>query len=143
VRDPELFAASVHASVDPADGVLDALVSGRLDEALRRADRLGASSSDSPFRLQALGADVRSARGDHVGAIAAYRVLLAETVGGPREAVVRQHLGKALFAAGQLAAAQDEFRAALRRRVAAGASAHLVASSRMALTRVEELLAGA
>jgi hypothetical protein len=85
---------------------------------------------------------VRSARGDHEAAIAAYRDLLTETVGGPREAVVRQHLGKALFAAGQLAAARAEFGAALRRRVAAGASAGLVASSRMALTRVEELLAG-
>jgi predicted Zn-dependent protease len=137
-----VFAASVQASTDPADVVLDALVTGRLDEALRRADRLGASSPDATFRLRALGADVRSARGDHEEAIAVYRGLLAASVGGPREAVVRQHLGKALFAAGQLTAAQDEFRAALRRREAAGASAGLVASSRLALARVQELLAG-
>jgi predicted Zn-dependent protease len=116
-------------------------VAGRLDEALRRADRLGASSPDSPFRLRALGADVRSARGDHDEAIAVYRDLLAEAVGGPREAVVRQHLGTALFAAGQFTAARAEFDAALRRRLAAGASADRVASSRLALARVEELLA--
>jgi predicted Zn-dependent protease len=122
--------------------VLESLLAGRLDEALRRADRLGGSSPDSPFRLRAMAADVRSARGEHEAAIRAYRELLAATVGGPREAVVRQHLGKALFAAGQLIAAQEEFELALRRRSAAGASADLVASSRMALDRVRELLAG-
>jgi hypothetical protein len=115
-------------------------VAGRLDEALRRADRLGASSPDSPFRLRVLAADVRSARGDHGAAIAAHRAMLAETIGGPREAAARQHLGTALFAAGQLPAARAEFGAALRRRMAAGASADLVASSRMALARVTELL---
>jgi predicted Zn-dependent protease len=137
-----VFAASLQGSVDPADAVLDALVGGRLDEALRRADRLGASSPDSPFRLRALAADVRSARGDHEAAIGTYRGLLAEVLGGPREAVVRQHLGKALFAAGQFTAAREEFDAALRRRVAAGASADLVAFSRLALARTQELIAG-
>ena len=142
VGDPEVFAASVESSTDPADTVLESLMAGRLDEALRRADRLGGSSADSPFRLRALAADVRSARGDHDAAIGAYRDLLAGTTGGPREAVVRQHLGKALFAAGQLTAAAEQFELALRRRTAAGASAELVASSRLALDRVRELLAG-
>jgi predicted Zn-dependent protease len=142
VGDAEVFAASVRVSTDPADVVLDALMSGRLDEAQRRADRMGASSPDSPFRVRALAADVRTARGDHEGAIAAYRALLAETIRGPREAVARQHLGTALFAAGQLTAARAEFDVALRRRTAAGASADLVATSQMALARVEELLDG-
>ncbi|MBB3674601.1 hypothetical protein [Modestobacter versicolor] len=143
VGDPALFAVSVQASTDPADAVLEALVAGRLDEAQRRADRMNASSPDSPFRVRALAADVRSARGEHEEAIGAYRVLLAETLGGPQEAVVRQHLGKALFAAGQLTAARAEFDVALRRRSAAGAASGLVASSRLARDRVDELIAGA
>ena len=57
--------------------------------------------------------------------------------------MVRQHLGKALFAAGQLTAARAEFDVALRRRSAAGAASGLVASSRLARDRVDELIAGA
>ena len=131
------------ASTDPADAVLAALLAGRLDEAQRRADRMGAASPDSPVRVRALAADVRSARGEHEEAIGACRALLVETLGGPREAVARQHLGTALFAAGQLTAARAEFDAALRRRSAAGAAGGLVAASRMARDRVDELIAGA
>jgi len=139
--DRAAFAAGPGSSTDPADQVLAALVTGRLDD----AQRLVAASwtADPSFRLRALAADVRCARGDHEAAIDAYRVLLAETVGGPREAVVRQHLGKALLAAGRLTDAQEQFEQALRRREAAGAAADLVASSRLALDRVRELLAGA
>ena len=141
VVDEAAFASGIGSSTNPADQVLAALVTGRLED----AEQLVAASwtADPPFRLRALAADLRSARSDHAGAIDGYRALLAETVGGPREAVVRQHLGKALFAAGRLTAAQEQFELALRRREAAGAAADLLASSRLALDRVRELLAGA
>jgi len=141
VVDEAAFATGPGRFADPADGVFAALVTGRLDD----AERLVAASwtTDPPFRLRALAAELRSARGDHEAAIDAYRALLTETIGGPRESVTRQHLGKALFAAGRLSAAQQQFEAALRRREAAGAAANLVASSRLALDRVRELLAGA
>ena len=141
VTDPAVFAATVGSSPDPADRLLAALVTGRLDDAQRLADEL--LVGDPSFRVRALSADVLSRRGDHVGAVARYDELLAGAVGGPGEAVVRQHLGKALFEAEEWAAAREQFATALRLRETAGAPADQVASSRLALQRTEAVLADA
>ena len=141
VTDPAAFSATVGASADPADRLLAALVTGRLDDAQRLADEL--LVGDPSFRVPALSADVLSRRGDHVGALARHRELLTEVVGSPREAVVRQHLGKTLFDAGEWLRAREQFAAALRLRETADAPADQVASSLLALQRLDEVLADA
>ena len=139
VVDHVLFAETTGASADPGDRLFVALVTGRLEEAQRLADVYAADAS-SPLRLRALTADLLSRRGQHSASVARYEELLAEVRGSTREPVVRQHLGKALFEAGQLTAAQDQFVQALQLREVAGAPADQVASSRLALARVTELL---
>ena len=139
VVDHVLFADTIGASADPGDRLFAALVTGRLEEAQRLAD-VFASGAQSPFRLRALAADLLSRRGQHPAAVARYEELLVEVRGSARESVVRQHLGKALFEAGHLAAAQHQFVHALRLREVAGAPADQIASSRLALARTGELL---
>lgn len=99
-------------------------------------------SQESTVRVRALRADCRRDLGDHDGALAAYRQLVAECAGGPREAVMRQHHGKALMAGGEYGPAAQEFEIALRLRLEAGADATLLASSRQARDRARTLAAG-
>ena len=139
VLDETAFSAGPGGSTDPADRLLAALVTGRLDDAQELADELMAGGAG--FRVRALAADVLSARGDHAAAIAAYRRLTAESLHTPREAIARQHLGKAFFTAGEWQAALVQFGAALRLREDSGAPADQLASSRLASARVAELLA--
>ena len=139
VLDEAVFSAGPGSSPEPADRLFAALVTGRLDEAQELADELLAG--DPGFRVRALAADVLIARGDHAAAVAEYRRLARESAGIPREAVARQHLGKAFFAAGEWQSARTEFAAALRLREASGAPADQLASSRLALARVAEVLA--
>ncbi|HLR97088.1 MAG TPA: hypothetical protein VK053_21385, partial [Jiangellaceae bacterium] len=71
-------------------------------------------------------------------AIAEYRELIDECAGTAWEAVMRQHLGKALFSASRFTEAGEQFAEALRLREDAGADQDLLTSSHYAL-RVAEL----
>ncbi len=77
-------------------------------------------------------------RGQFAEAVTRYELMLADHAGTGREAVLRQHLGKVHFAAGNLHAAPDAFDAALGLRRAQGASSDLIESSLMALRRADE-----
>jgi tetratricopeptide (TPR) repeat protein len=122
---------------DPALEALVALWSGHPETAERELRRL--ADPDSP-RLRALLADAWRDQGRTGEAVDAYRELVEEAVGTPREAVLRQHAGKALFAAGRHEEALHEFELALSLRVAAGAEEPLVASSRAAVERARQVL---
>ncbi|WP_203336118.1 tetratricopeptide repeat protein [Nocardioides limicola] len=93
--------------------------------------------SDGGVRLRALLGDTLRDLGRHEEAITAYVDLVEECRGGPREAVMRQHLGKALFTAGRMAEAATEFEAALALRIDSGADPALIESSRRALARAQ------
>ena len=140
VLDEAVFAAGPGSSLEPADRLFAALVTGRLDDAQALADEL--LVGDPGFRVRALAADVQSARGDHEAAIAAHRRLTEESLRTPREPIAWQHFGKALCAAGEWGAARVAFAVALELREAAGAPADQVASSRLALRRATELTDG-
>ncbi|MCO1338775.1 hypothetical protein BJH93_07720 [Kocuria polaris] len=123
---------------DPVVDVLIYLWSGRpqLAEDLLNAMAPPASS----FRLRALLADTWRDQGRYDEAIAAYRELVAAAAGTAREAVMRQHLGKAHFARGEYSRALECFEDALELRVREKADADLVASSQLAVRRATELL---
>ncbi|WP_223402032.1 GNAT family N-acetyltransferase [Occultella gossypii] len=123
---------------DEALQVLEDLWSGRPDRALPHAEMLLATN-DTP-RHRALVADVLRDLGRHDEAVARYQELVAQAGVGPRQAVMVQHLGKALFAAGRIGDAAGAFRRALELRQAAGADAELIASSQYALDRTSALL---
>lgn len=113
---------------DPLGEAVELLWTGRpaaAESLLRR--------HEPTLRVRALLADCRRDSGDVTGAVDDYRRLVAESGGTPWEAVVRQHLGKALFVAGRVADAAEEFARALALREAAGAEEGLLASSRHAL----------
>lgn len=113
---------------DPLRDAVEALWDGRPDEAevlLRR--------HPPTVRVHALLADCRRDQGRAADAVDSYRVLLTECTGTAREPVMRQHLGKALFAAGRPAEAAEQFALALAQREAAGADEELLRSSRHAL----------
>lgn len=61
------------------------------------------------IRVRALRADCHRDLGDHDVAVAEYDLLVEAVVGSPREAVIRQHRGKALLAAGRARAAVEDF----------------------------------
>ena len=92
------------------------------------------------WRLQALRADLIRDRGDASTAITILDSLVSSHEYTPREAVLVQHLGKSLFAAGDYPRAARQFRRALDLRTAADADASLVASSRRALDRALDLV---
>lgn len=113
---------------DPLAAAVEALWSGRPEEAEELLGR-----EQRTLRVRALLADCARDRGDVPRAVAEYERLVAETAGTPWEAVMRQHLGKALFTARRFADAVEEFALALRLREEAGADGDLLSSSRYAL----------
>lgn len=137
VIDDEQEFREAHAD-DLALEALIALWSGRPIDAEGFLLRLLAET-DSP-RMQALLADAWRDQGRHTEAIQAYLGLVADAVGSPGEAAMRQHLGKAYFAAGCLEEARSEFSQALALRLRDGAEPNLVASSRLALERATALI---
>ncbi|WP_102157416.1 tetratricopeptide repeat protein [Zhihengliuella halotolerans] len=123
---------------DPVADVLIHLWSGRPRQA---EDLLGAMAPPaSSFRLRALLADAWRDQGHYDDAIAAYRDLVAATAGTPREAVMRQHLGKVYFVCGEYSRALECFEEALELRVREKADADLMASSQLAVGRATEIL---
>jgi tetratricopeptide (TPR) repeat protein len=141
LHDAEEFARWRRTSDDPLLDVVEALVRGDLD---RAEAALGAATAapGAGFRLRVLRADLLRDRGRFAEAEALLELLLAEESGTRREAVLRQHLGQVHVAAGDPARARDCFAAALQLRTASGAPPDLLESSRVALARAEEDLAG-
>lgn len=121
---------------DPALEALTLLWTGRPHDA-EAAIRQIMSGPGSP-RLRALLADAWRDQGRSDDAVEAYQQLVRETAGTTSEAVMRQHLGKAQFAAGRFGDARLSFERALELRVAAGADPALVQSSRLAAERAAE-----
>ncbi len=138
VLDDEARFREAHAA-DPAVDVLVALWSGDPDRAAAALEPLLAAEP-TWWRLQALTADVARERGSVEEAVEILRELVGTHEGSPREAVLVQHLGKALFTGGDVAGAADCFHRALELRESAGADAALVESSRRALERARSLL---
>lgn len=136
IEDLEEFRRA-HAD-DRALPVLEELWSGRPDTAEPLAMALVEDAST--VRHRALLADVRRDLGRIAWAVDEYGRLLEECRGTAREAVLRQHLGKAHFVGGDLPRAVEEFSTALQLRVSAGAAPDLIASSRIARQRAESLL---
>ncbi|MCM3503388.1 hypothetical protein M3667_16065 [Microbacterium sp. P26] len=105
ITDAEAFRRGMTG--DPLADVVEALWSGDPGRALRL---LGPMTT---LRARALRADCRSALGEIAAARAEYDELVRETEGTSREAVMRQHRGKVLLAAGETEAAIDDFARAL------------------------------
>jgi len=136
--DEEKFRAA-HAE-DPALEALVALWSGRPIDAERILLRLIVDGGST--RIRALLADAWRDQRRFAKAIRAYQELVANAAGSEIEAVMRQHLGKAYFAAGCFEEARCEFTQALELRMRAKAAPGLIVSSRMALERVTSLGSG-
>lgn len=115
---------------DPLAGAIEALWTGRVAEA-----RVLLHGAQPTVRTRALLADCDRRSGDAGAAVSALRSLLAEHEDDRWAPVLRQHLGKALLAVGEVDAARRELRLALEARLEAGADAGLLASSRQALAR--------
>ena len=90
-------------------------------------------------RVRALRADCHRDLGDVARALEEYDLLIGETLGTPLEAVMRQHRGKAYFAAGDWRRAGEDFEraVALRR----DGDPVLLASAQQALEAAEARLA--
>ncbi len=131
IVDPEEFRRSL--ADDPLREGIEALWSGRPDEAAELIE-----GHEPTFRTRALKADCLRDQGELDLAIAEYRELIDECAGTAWEAVMRQHLGKALFSASRFTEAGEQFAEALRLREDTGADQDLLTSSHYAL-RVAEL----
>lgn len=89
---------------DPLANAIELLWTSRPEEA-----RIALDASPPSVRARALRADCLRDLGQTDQAVAIYDALLRETVGGSREAFIRQHRGKALLEAGRVYDAQEEF----------------------------------
>lgn len=137
---PVLDDESVFRSTNLGDPFIDGIVllwSGRPVDAEAEFRRAGALES---VRGRALIADAWRDQGRHEEAIVAYETLVRETSATPREAVMTQHLGKALFAAARYADATRAFDRAAMLRTASGAEPELIESSQRAAERVRSLM---
>lgn len=108
ITDAEAFRHGM--SGDPLADVVEALWSGDPERALRMLGPL------TTLRARALRADCHSALGESSAASKEYDELVRETEGTSREAVMRQHRGKVLLAAGETTSAIDDFARALELR---------------------------
>lgn len=135
----EACAAALAASTDPTDRIFVRLVEGHPGEAAELLAEARYKDPDS-FRLRMFEAEVLRVSHRFDRAVELYRQLLAEALGTPEEATVRQHLGRSHFAAGNIAAAVESFAKALDLRVAGAADASLIYSSTVALQRARDVL---
>ena len=135
----EACAEALAASTDPTDLIFVRLVEGHPGEAAELLAEARYKDPDS-FRLRMFEAEVLRVSHRFDRAVELYRQLLPEAQGTPNEAVVRQHLGRSYFAAGNIAAAVESFAKALDLRVAGSADAALIYSSTVALQRARDVL---
>ncbi|PVZ54672.1 tetratricopeptide repeat protein [Arthrobacter sp. H-02-3] len=135
----DAMAEALAASTDPGDLVFVRLVEGHAAEA---AELLAEARYKDPgsLRLRIFEADVLRVSNRFDRAVEVFRQLLAETQGTLEEAAVRQHLGRAYFAGGNVGAAVESFAKALDLRVAGSADAALIYASTVALQRAREVL---
>jgi len=89
---------------DPLREEVELLWTGKAGDALRRLERVAPTQ-----RVRALRADCHRDLGDTSTAVREYDLLVAECIGTTREAVMRQHRGKALLAAGSVDRAVEDF----------------------------------
>jgi tetratricopeptide (TPR) repeat protein len=134
IEDEALFRAA-HAH-DPALEIVIAIWTGRPKAAELLLDLLREEAATP--RLRALRADAWRDQGRTDEAVAAYESLIAELTGTASEAVMQQHLGKALFVAGRYREAASAFEKALALRLRSRAEESLIASSRAAVERARE-----
>ncbi|AJT40979.1 tetratricopeptide repeat protein [Psychromicrobium lacuslunae] len=138
VVDAEQCEAALRATDDAAAQVFVLLAKGENSKAAELiAEARLAEPGSLPLRI--LEADLSAAVHENERAIRRLRNLSAEFGGSEMAAVIRQHLGKAYFRAGQYQAAANSFSTALELRVAAGAAAPLIYSSTVALQRAREM----
>ncbi|NUU30223.1 tetratricopeptide repeat protein [Arthrobacter sp. C9C5] len=139
VVNEEACAEALAASTDATDLIFVRLVEGHPGEAAELLAEARYKDPDS-FRLRMFEAEVLRVSHRFDRAVELYRQLLPEVQGTPDEAVVRQHLGRSYFAAGNIAAAVEAFAKALDLRVAGSADAALIYSSTVALQRARDVL---
>jgi tetratricopeptide (TPR) repeat protein len=137
--DEEACLAALAASTDATDLIFVRLVQGHPGEAAELLAEARYKDPDS-FRLLMFEAEVLRVSHRFDRAVELYRQLLSEVRGTAEEAVVRQHLGRSYFAAGNIAAAVESFAKALDLRVAGSADAALIYSSTVALQRARDVL---
>lgn len=137
VVDEERCHAALEAGGSLEDRAVVELARGHVNEAAELIVEARYRDPES-FQLKVLELDVLRLGNRNDRALERARQILAEVKGTPREAVVRQYLGKIQFSRGQFAAAEDAFTKALELRVAAAADASLIYSSTVALGRARE-----
>lgn len=128
VTDLEAFRAGL--ADDPLAEQIELLWTGNADAALRALDRL-----EQTPRVRALAADCHRDLGNTALAVSEYDVLVAECLGKPREAVMRQHRGKALLANGEAERAVEDFQRAVELRRTADAVLLASAEQGLAVAR--------
>lgn len=135
----EACSLALKASSDPADRIMVLLVEGHAADA---AELLAEARYKDPesFRLRTFEAEVLRVSNRYDRAVDLFRQLLGEVQGTPLEALTHQHLGRAYYAGGNVAAAVDAFTKALDLRVAGSADAALIYSSTVALQRARNVL---
>lgn len=109
VTDLDAFRAGLAG--DPLAEPIELLWTGNARAALH-----GLESLQQTPRVRALAADCRRDLGDTALAVGEYDVLVAESLGTAREAVMRQHRGKALLANGEIRRAIEDFQQAVELR---------------------------
>jgi len=109
ITDLDTFRAGI--AEDPLTKPIELLWTGDTDAALRALGLL-----EQTPRVRALAADCRRDRGETAVAVQEYDLLVAECLGTAREAVMRQHRGKALLANGEAERAVEDFERAVELR---------------------------
>lgn len=142
IHDDAAFGVWADAGEDPAASVLERLLRHDPNGAQVALDVCGTALPD--WRRDALQAEIWRDQRRYDLAVAAYRRLLDAGGSAARIAMLTQHLGKVYFAAGHYGPALDCFARALelRARQTPAAPPDQLESSRMALRRTEQLLAG-
>ncbi|MDQ1083807.1 MULTISPECIES: hypothetical protein [Microbacterium] len=135
ITDAAVFRAGLEG--DALADVIEALWNGEPERALRL---LG---DPTTIRMRALHADCLAATGDTAAALTVYDALVDEVAGTSREAVIRQHRGKVLLAAGRTHAAVADFARALALRRDAdptlrASSEHALAAARRRIDATTE-----
>lgn len=121
---------------DPYLDAIVALWSGSTEEIPAKL-----TGDDSP-RARVLVAESHARAGEFAVSCEKFADLIDEFEGSAREAVIRQHYGKALFLAGGFEDAREQFTKACELRMTADVDDDLIRSSTFAIKRCDEEIAG-